>query len=262
MRTIGSNGSIYADASRPLTERASVLLSDALSALLNEFYSIALASIGEHPHPEEVTRRMDALQASITTVKISGDVSEEATATRKEQSGASATAKLTVGPKVSIGGEFGKTGDQESSGEKVVKRSGREAIYLTFGSIAGALADMVTVLGGKRVWFLIDEWSEVPVDLQPYLADLFRRVVLPVNQITVKIAAIEHRTNFAILKDQGEYIGLELGADVSADLNLDDFLVFDNSQEKAVDFIGKLIFRHYQSSPRPNILVSTTLTIW
>jgi hypothetical protein len=108
---------------------------------------------------------------------------------------------------------------------------------------------MVAILGGKRVWFLIDEWSEVPVDLQPYLADLFRRVVLPINQLTVKIAAIEHRTNFAILKERGEYIGLELGADVSADLNLDDFLVFDNSHEKAVDFIGKLIFRHYQTSP-------------
>ncbi len=75
---------------------------------------------------------------------------------------------------------------------------------------------MVSILGGKRVWFLIDEWSEIPVDLQPYLADLFRRVVIPVNGITLKIAAIEHRTNFSILKDRGEYIGLELGADVSA----------------------------------------------
>jgi hypothetical protein len=111
------------------------------------------------------------------------------------------------------------------------------------------LADLVSILGGKRVWFLIDEWSEIPVDLQPYLADLFRRVVLPVKDITVKIAAIEHRTNFSILKSHGEYIGLELGADISADLNLDDFLVFDNNQEKSVDFIASLIFRHYKSSP-------------
>ena len=88
----------------------------------------------------------------------------------------------------------------------------------------------------------------MPIDLQPYLADLFRRVVLPLNEITVKIAAIEHRSNFAIFKDRGEYIGLELGADLSADLNLDDFLVFDNSQDKSLDFIGKLIFRHYESA--------------
>lgn len=248
MRTIGSNGSIYADSNRPLAERASVLLTDALSGLMNEFYSIALTVIEGHPHPAEVSRRLDALQTSISTVKISGDVNDEITDAYKELLGSSAQASFTLGPKLSIAGALDKAGQEEASRQRVTKRSGREAVHLTFGSIAGALADMVAILGGKRVWFLIDEWSEVPVDLQPYLADLFRRVVLPVNAITVKIAAIEHRTNFAILMERGEYIGLELGADVSADLNLDDFLVFDNSHEKAVEFIGNLIFRHYETS--------------
>src|SRR5436853_91993 len=53
MRTIGSSGSIYGDVSRPLAERASTLLSDALSGLLNEFYSIADTVIDGHPNPEE-----------------------------------------------------------------------------------------------------------------------------------------------------------------------------------------------------------------
>ncbi len=48
------------------------------------------------------------------------------------------------------------------------------------------------------------------------------------------------------MQGQGQYIGLELGADISADLNLDDFLVFDNDQEKAVEFFKNLIFKHYQ----------------
>jgi len=267
MRTIGSNGSIYSDASRPLAERASVLLSDALSGLLNEFYSIALGAIDTHPHPEEVTQRLDALQNSISTVKITGDVSQETTEAEKASSSRTGKLAATVSPAPSLSGEVSRTSVHDSSNQHLVKRAGREAIHLTFGSIAAALSDMVSVLGGRRVWFLIDEWSEVPVDLQPYLADLFRRVVLPVNEITVKIAAIEHRTNFAILKDRGEYIGLELGADVSADLNLDDFLVFDNSQEKAVDFIGNLIFRHYDTSSDkqhhfadPNDLIGSLFT--
>lgn len=267
MRTIGSNGSIYADGSRSLAERASTLLGDALSGLLNEFYSIALSAIENHPHPGEVTRRLDALQESISTIKITGDISEETTSTQKDQSVTSGGFSALFSRNPAFSSQSSKSNSSEKSDHRTVSRAGSERLHLTFGSIAGALADMVAILGGRRVWFLIDEWSEVPIDLQPYLADLFRRVVLPVNEITVKIAAIEHRTNFAILKDRGEYIGLELGADVSADLNLDDFLVFDNNQEKATEFISNLIFRHYQSSPDdhplftdPSDLIATIFT--
>ena len=77
------------------------------------------------------------------------------------------------------------------------------------------------------------------------------------HHITVKIAAIEHRSQFNILRDRGEYTGLELGADVSADLNLDDFLVFDNDQAKAVEFFKNLIFKHYQSEDTTGKITSS-----
>lgn len=249
MRTVGSNGSIYSDANRPLAERASTLLTDALHGLLHEFYSLAVRVIEGHFHPGEITRRLDAFQEAISTIKISGDVAsdDKATTSSKRSSGETLEAVLSKDPSLQLSGS--RTSESGASNEVSVRRSGREHVHITFGTIANTMADLVDILGGKRVWLLIDEWSEIPVDLQPYLADLFRRAVLPVNAVTVKIAAIEHRSNFAILKDRGEYIGLELGADVSADLNLDDFLVFDNSQEKAVSFIGDLIFRHYQTAP-------------
>ena len=79
------------------------------------------------------------------------------------------------------------------------------------------------------------------------LADLIRRTIFPINTITVKIASIEHRSQFNFLESHGQYTGMELGADISADLNLDDFLVFENNQAKAVEFFKSLIFKHYQS---------------
>src|SRR5262249_19900466 len=44
-------------------------------------------------------------------------------------------------------------------------------------------------------------------------------------------------------------------ADVAADLNLDDFLVFDNNQVKSTEFFKILLFRHYVTSvdARPEI---------
>jgi hypothetical protein len=83
------------------------------------------------------------------------------------------------------------------------------------------------------LWLLIDEWSEVPPELQPFLADLLRRAVLP-TRITVKIAAIEQRTRLLIPEPEVGNIGLELGADVAAAINLDDYMVFDNDEAKAV----------------------------
>src|SRR6185312_1852413 len=127
-------------------------------------------------------------------------------------------------------------------------RTGAERVHLNFGSISSAISGLIQVLGIRRLWILIDEWSEIPIDLQPYLADLLRRTVLPVREITLKIAAIDHRSNFVLHQGRGEYIGLELGADITADLNLDDFLVFDNNQSKATEFFKNLLFRHYSAS--------------
>jgi hypothetical protein len=88
-----------------------------------------------------------------------------------------------------------------------------------------------------------------------------RRTVLPISALTLKIAAIEHRSNFSILKGTGDYIGLELGADIAADLNLDDFLVFDNNQAKSTAFFKTLIYRHYQVSEERRAEVTNADTL-
>ncbi|HUD29646.1 MAG TPA: hypothetical protein VMQ93_12290 [Novosphingobium sp.] len=248
MRTVGSNGSIYSDQSRSMAERASTLLTDVLTGLLNEFYSISIGTIESHPNPEEVTQRLDALQSAISTVKITGEVTQQQTDETKAAEGSSIQGGGKILPAIGFQASGSRNSSTQNFENRVVTRKGSEIVHLMFGPISGAISDLIRILGKSRVWVLVDEWSEVPVDLQPYLADLFRRTLLPIDSITVKIAAIEHRTNFAIMRDRGEYIGLELGADVAADLNLDDFLVFDNSQEKSVDFIGNLIFRHYSTS--------------
>lgn len=118
----------------------------------------------------------------------------------------------------------------------------------------GCLRSLLGVLEQPEIWVLVDEWSEIPLELQPYLADLLRRSLLPIDNFVVKIAAIEHRSRFSMSPTSGEYIGLELGADVSADLNLDDFLVFDNDQRKAVEFFKNLLFRHYEASAKDSTI--------
>ena len=130
--------------------------------------------------------------------------------------------------------------------------TGAEAYHVNFGSVGSALGKIARMLPNGRLCILLDEWSEVPMDLQPYLADLLRRAVMPTPQVTVKIAAIELRTRFRIVAGGGGNIGLEVGADIASAVNLDDYMVFDNNGANATKFFRKLVFAHTTAALEEN----------
>lgn len=118
---------------------------------------------------------------------------------------------------------------------------------LSFSLISKTLRELTRALSVKRLWILIDEWSSVPSRLQPYLAHYLKRCVFPIQKITVKIAAIEQKTNFR-LTSGGEDIGIELGADVTANVNLDQELSYEQNMDKSNNFFRTLFFKHLSSS--------------
>jgi hypothetical protein len=269
LRSVGSNGSIYSDESRPLSERAATLIIDVLNALNDELITIALGTLESVPDQSQLYLRVDDFSASIRTVQITGTIEEETESitTETDARGAAFNAKVAKSPSATLALGTNRSASLGTAARS--KRTGTELVHLNFGNLGASLSALISVLGAPRIWLLIDEWSEVPVELQPYLADLLRRTVLPIQAITIKIAAIEHRSSFALLKSRGAYVGLELGADVAADLNLDDFLVFDNNQHKATTFFKTLLYRHYASSDKaefviqgPDELIQAAFTQW
>ncbi len=110
--------------------------------------------------------------------------------------------------------------------------------------MARALRELAASLSTRRVWLLLDEWSSVPPETQPYLAAFLVRCVLPLQMFTVKIAAIEQQTRFRAELPDGGVIGIELGADVAANVDLDDFMVFEQNQDRARSFFRGLLFKH------------------
>lgn len=249
LRSVGSNGSIYSDGSRPLSERAITLILDVLTALHGELYSLALDALDRALDPHQITLRLDDFANSISNVRLSGSVEMEAQSkdTSSIKRGGEANFQADA---EKFGGSLKYAHDSSKALEfqNRVKRTGVETVHINFGNIGTSLGGLISVVGVKRLWLLIDEWSEVPFEIQPYLADLFRRTIIPIGEITVKIAAIEHRSMFSTPKANSEYVGLELGADVAADLNLDDFLVFDSNRTKATEFFKTLLYKHYRQS--------------
>ena len=248
MRTIGSTGGIYADASIPLPERATRLLMDTLIAihdgildfLTGEDNRLNLGILG--PLLEE-------LATEITRVIVVGNVTQE---TRQADNntlttGAQTNAQINAnGP--SLGFTDSRATTQEQQREVRQSETGIVRHRVHFGAVGQVLSRITSILGSNRLWVLLDEWSIVPSDLQPLLADLLRRSLFPVRGLTVKIGAIEQRTTLQIAGERGDYTGIELGADIAADINLDDFMVFENDARRATEFFQELLYRHYKSA--------------
>ncbi|WP_420561350.1 hypothetical protein [Tepidicaulis sp.] len=248
LRQVGSNGSIYSDTNLTIAERATTLLCDVLLAIHDEILPFAIDAVDRVKNADAVSKHLDEFAEQILKVRVIGPTQvshAETQTTSNNTSGQGGLDLNALNPGLSLGG--GKDATKEDKKSYTTETSGRVVPHLTFGGIQDKLNDLLKATEVERLWILLDEWSEVPTDLQPYLADLFRRCLFPLREVTIKIAAIEHRSNFMISRSKGEYVGIELGADASADLNLDDFMVFDNDQQKARDFFQHLVYRHYKS---------------
>lgn len=245
LRNIGSNGGLYGDASRPLQERATGLLIDVLSEIHEGLYQYFVTHDVDGIDLAAAGSALDAVAEAITEVRVVGEVEHESNTSTSTQVTAESSTSLGIGTDGSrIGIEATRARRASTADSQAERRKGTERLYVNFGSTGAAFRRVASLLGAAHLWILLDEWSSVPVVLQPYLADLLRRSVFPVTGITVKIAAIEQRSTFQIRSDRGDYVGIEVGADASADVSLDDFMVFENDEDRATAFFRNLITRH------------------
>ena len=248
MRTIGSSGGIYADPAIPIAERGTRLLADTLSNVFNTLMTEVLqASYETDLDFSAAMIHLERLGDSLTDVRVVGDEERETTAALEREGTDKAAIGFTLSktPTITASAEASQREGEKASVRVLTRGPLRHRVH--FGAVSGALAGVADSLPG-RIWLLLDEWSDVPMDLQPLLADLLRRCVLPVGDVTVKIGAIEQRSNFRQPDTVGGYVGLELGADIAADVDLDDFMVFGNDAESAKTFFKELLFRHVKAA--------------
>lgn len=247
LRAVGSSGGIYTDQNIPLAERATRLLVDTLSRVHDDLLEHVLDR-AEELNLATAGPALDRLAEAISEVEVVGPVEVEGEQTTSQESRSGASAGIQVSPEI-LSATASTTGQEAHATEtrNATRRSGLARHRVHFGTVQAALRDLAAALHPVRAWILLDEWSEIPMDLQPYLADLLRRSVFPVRGFSVKMAAIEQRTEFRVSDGTGGYVGIEVGADIASSVNLDDFMVFDNDRRAALDFFGHLAFKHVKS---------------
>ena len=110
-----------------------------------------------------------------------------------------------------------------------------------------------------RLFFLIDEWSEIPIQIQPLLAELLKRAFIT-SKITIKIAAIPNRTRLMLdnrtgLEDGGDIFGHQLDYRFIYELHPDVTKKFFNELlYNQLSLINKSLFKPFfeQSRSQPN----------
>jgi hypothetical protein len=244
LRNIGSTGGLYSDNNILLSERATRLIVDVLATLNDEIVSITLDDFYKI-NLNQISPVLDNLSDAISHVIVKGEVQEQISSETATESCKDSNFSFKVPQAETMAVEIGHSNNDSNKLAYQISRSGNQIHRVHFGEIGSILERLIDAINGRKIWILLDEWSAIPIDLQPYLADLIRRAFFPISNIVVKIAAIEKRSHFQLKLADRDYIGIELGSDASADINMDDFMVFDNDESKSIKFYQNLVYRHF-----------------
>jgi hypothetical protein len=254
-RTLGST-SQFSDQTLPIGRRCLALFRDFLLAI----HHALLEHIVEYPSAQandawEAAVRLESIVTEPLTKLRANRVETEAIDERSTQAGVNGT--IALSPKgmaeVKLGTNVCSTharNDRQNT-EYTVETEDK----IIFPELYRHLRDVLK-FAETNIVILVDEWSSLPADVQPYLAEFLKRGVLPLKEATMKISALEYRCKFSNHTPNG-LIGFELGADIATAPDLDDYYVFDRNPNQITDVYADMLFRHLTSELEEDYLQKT-----
>jgi hypothetical protein len=250
-RTLGST-SQFTDISIPMRGRCIALFRD----ILGEIYNTLLDHIVNVP-PSRADFVLDQLSdlgrlATDAVVTYSANTVTAKSADKTvDKAGFSISA--TARPELSLSSS--NASERQLETEQLASYSARIEDKVIFPAL-NSLLKIILHECGCQLFLLIDEWSSLPIDIQPYLAEFLKRGLLPLAEVVVKIASLEYRSKFAVESKWGA-IGFEVGADVSAAIDIDDYYVYDRNPTRITEAFADMLYKHIQTELPANYLTTT-----
>jgi hypothetical protein len=247
LRVIGSSGSLYEHQEVSIAERGTRLILDVFGEIHEQLVDYALQANEAEEETDEVLPLLDQLADEISRVQVVGSTERESTLSARDETSRKDGIGIAVGATPRVEVSTGSDSSRSFQTQLRLLETGTAQHSVHFGALVRLLEKITAALPGRRIWVLLDEWSAIPLELQPLLADILRRTMFPVRRITVKIGAIDQRSRFYVSAGLGHHLGIEVGADTVADLDLDDFLIFDNDKKSTHDFFVGLLLKHVRA---------------
>lgn len=247
-RTLGST-SQFSDSSIPLPRRCLLLFKDMLSLIVGALYEWAVANITEEQGVFQILEKINDLEmvASALTSVLKKQAYEKTTQYEGRLGG---SASVELAPNLTIGVKGDSLKSTTHSEKEIYTVEVEEKVH--FPDLHKQLS-YVLEQAGSECYILIDEWANIPPDLQPYLAEFIKRGLLSVPNCTTKIASLEHKSYFRA-HNAGQDIGFEVGADLAAGLDLDDYYVLDRNRDQVLSIYKEVIYRHLLANTPSNYL--------
>jgi len=169
---------------------------------------------------------------------------DEAVSRRRLAAGGNAAVTLSDPRTLGIKLEASAEKDLRNAARRVSTRKVAGQTYLPFAEVNELIRRLLGTLGDASVAILVDEWSSLGNgDVQPLLARLLRLTAR--GGICVKLACVPGRTKlFLPGVGRSSPVGLELGDDITADVDLDSVVFVDNDIKQLAGFFMALLQRH------------------
>jgi Cdc6-like AAA superfamily ATPase len=95
----------------------------------------------------------------------------------------------------------------------------------------------------KRVFIALDEFVSVPQRAQPIFAHILKQIFASDRRVVFKIAAVTFQTSL-YAEVNGQPLGMEIGADVFSDIDLDSYFLWDENKEAVMLFFSQVLYNH------------------
>lgn len=119
------------------------------------------------------------------------------------------------------------------------------AIKPTFNyrQITDSLRAVISGLDISNMIIILDEWVQIPVSVQPYVAEYIKRAIMTIPEVCFKFLAVSYQCHLSKQTDEG-IIGTQRGADIPDVIDFDAYLIYDENPNMVTEFFSEVLYNH------------------
>lgn len=112
-----------------------------------------------------------------------------------------------------------------------------------YRQITESLRAILDDLSIGHLFIIMDEWAQIPLSVQPYVAEYIKRAIMTIPEICIKLLAVSYQCQLSKQSDEG-VIGIQRGADIPDVLDFDSYLIYDENPNLVTEFFSEVLYNH------------------